>query len=106
MKVQSASALAEQVAKDPQLQEQIKADPVTALANLAAPPLQSDVWIYRMVVAALGLTVLIAITSAVVLSAKSSKEWAYTIPDAVIALGSAAVGALAGLLAPSPASRT
>lgn len=105
MKVTSATELARQVALDPALQEQIKADPVAVIASLATPPLQSDVWIYRMVVGALGLTVLIAIISAVVLAAMSSKEWAYTIPDALVALGSASVGALAGLLAPSPTSK-
>jgi hypothetical protein len=98
MRVQSASALAEQVANDPKLQEQIKADPVMTIANLAAP-LQSDVWIYRMVVGALGLVVLIAIIGTIRLANTPSG-----VPDALISLGSAAVGALAGLLAPSPAS--
>lgn len=104
MKVQSASELAVKVAQDPNLQEQIKADPVNAIANLAAP-LESDVWIYRIVVGALGLVVLIAITGSMYLAAQSSKEFIRTVPDAVLALGSAAVGALAGLLAPSPSSR-
>ena len=103
MRVQSASELADRVAQDPILQEQIRADPVTAIANLVTPlPLQSDVWIYRMVVGALGLTVLIAVIGALYLAAMSSPTWAYAIPDALVALGSAAVGALAGLLAPSP----
>jgi hypothetical protein len=97
MRVQTAKALAEQVANDPQLQEQIKADPVGAIEKLAAP-LQSDVWIYRMVVGALGLTVLLAMGGSIVLGYKS-----LAFPDASLALGSAAVGALAGLLAPSPA---
>ncbi len=101
MRVQSASELADRVAQDPELQEQIRADPVNAIANLATP-LQSDVWIYRIVVGALGLTVLIAVIGALYLSAMSSPTWAYVIPDALVALGSAAVGALAGLLAPSP----
>lgn len=100
MKIQSASELATKVAMDPVLQQQIRADPVGAIANVAAP-LQSDVWIYRMVVAALGLTVLIAMIGSVVLGARN-----LAFPDAALALGSAAVGALAGLLAPSPAGRT
>ena len=54
MRVQSARELADRVAQDPELQEQIRADPAAAIANLAMP-LQSvppDVWIYRMVVVA------------------------------------------------------
>jgi hypothetical protein len=98
-RVQSASALAEKVAQDPALQEKIKADPVSAIANIVAP-LQSDVWIYRMVVGALGLAILMAIIGAIILSVAGK-----AIPDVLTALGSAAVGAVAGLLAPSPASR-
>ena len=98
MRVQSASELADRVAQDPELQEQIRANPVTAIANLATP-LQSDVWIYRMVVAALSLVVLIAITGSIYLANSTNG-----VPPAVLALGSAAIGALAGLLAPSPAT--
>ena len=98
MKIHSVSELAVRTAQDPALQAQIKADPVTAIANVAAP-LQTDVWIYRMVVGALGLVVLIAIIGAIVLTFKGQ-----TVPDVLTALGSAAVGALAGLLAPSPNS--
>ena len=64
-----------------------------------------DVWIYRIVVGVLGLTVLIAVSGALYLTALSSKEWAFVIPDALVALGSGALGALAGLLAPSPVTR-
>ena len=96
MKVQSAGELAVRVAQDPELLAQIKADPVMAIANVAAP-LQSDVWIYRMVVGALGIAVLIAIIGAIVLVSTGK-----IVPDVMTALGSASVGALAGLLAPSP----
>lgn len=96
MRVQSASELAERVAHDPELQEQIKADPVNAIANLVTP-LQSDAWIYRVVVISLGLVVVIAIIGTIYLANTASG-----VPDALISLGSAAVGALAGLLAPSP----
>jgi hypothetical protein len=99
MRVQSASELAVRVAQDPNLQQEIKDDPVNALANLAAP-LESDVWIYRTVVVALGLTVLLAMVGSIVLGFKNM-----AFPDASLALGSAAVGALAGLLAPAPGNR-
>jgi hypothetical protein len=61
-------------------------------------PLQSNRWIFRLVVAFLGLTVLLTVLGGFYLSIKT----AATIPEGLIALGSAAVGALAGLLAPSP----
>jgi hypothetical protein len=92
----SVRELAEKIAQDSTLENKIKADPAGVIASLAAP-LQSDVWIYRIVVGAMGLTILIALLGAIVL-----KAWGADIPDVLTALGSAAVGALAGLLAPSP----
>ncbi len=96
-RVQSVGELATRVALDPELANQIQADPAKALANLAAP-LQTDVWIYRLVVGALGFSVLMAMFGAIFL-AMAAKP----IPEVLVALGSAAIGALAGLLAPSPA---
>ncbi len=95
-----AEDMAAAVASDPQLQEQVKQNPVAALQNLSAPVLQTDAWIYRIVVAALGLGMLVTVVAACALAAYDKK-----MPDGIIAIGSAAVGALAGLLAPSPVQR-
>jgi len=62
--------------------------------------LPHDVWVYRMVVAALGLAVLASLIGAIVLAMDG-----HPTPESLIALGSAAVGGLAGLLAPSPLHR-
>lgn len=94
--VRTVSELASKVAQDPGLAQQIKDDPAGALSRLALP-LQNDVWIYRIVVGALGLAVLFAVLGAIILATVGK-----TIPDVLTALGSASVGALAGLLAPSP----
>lgn len=105
----SAEELVKRALIEPGLLEKIKADPVRALQTLASevvrdlpsnPPLQTDVWIYRVVVGALGMAVLAALLGAIVLALKSQGET----PDILTAIGSAAVGALAGLLAPSPTS--
>jgi hypothetical protein len=90
--VHSVRALAVQVAQDSSLQDEIKADPVKAIASMV-PPLQTDVWIYRILVIALGLAVLIVAIGDIALAA-----YGKTIPDALTAIGSAAIGALAGLL--------
>jgi hypothetical protein len=60
-------------------------------------PLQTDKWIYRIVVSALALTLISSLTGAVYLQAKGEK-----IPDILTCLGSGALGGLAGLLAPTP----
>jgi hypothetical protein len=98
-RIQYVSELAIRVAQDPSLASRIKDKPVETIAGIAAP-LQWDVWIYRMVVGTLGLAVLASIIVAIVI-AMSGKE----LPQILVAIGSSAVGALAGLLAPSPASK-
>ncbi len=108
--LRSAEELVKRASLEPGLLDKIKADPMKELQELAAkvvqevpqsPPLESDVWIYRMVVIALGLAVISAVIGAIVLTAIKAQS----IPELLTAIGSAAVGALAGLLAPSPAGK-
>lgn len=65
-------------------------------------PLETDPWIYRMVVLFLGLTVLATVLGGILLTYQGGTSQNFQIPQGVVAIGSAAVGALAGLLAPSP----
>jgi hypothetical protein len=67
-------------------------------SEAAAPAFVADKVVYRIVVIALGLVTLGAMSGANVLTAMKVQ----TIPDVVTALGAAAIGALAGLLVPSP----
>lgn len=57
----------------------------------------NDKWLYRVAVGVLGGLALIAAIGAIVLVSLGK-----TTPDVLISLGSAAVGALVGLFAPSP----
>jgi hypothetical protein len=57
---------------------------------------QKDIWLYRMIVAPLGLAIVVSILGAIGL-AMTSKQ----IPEVLVALGSAAIGGLAGFLVPS-----
>ena len=92
--------LIQQVTGDNSLPSDQKVKLLECLQKLSTP-LQSDRWIFRLVVAFLGVSVLLTIILGFYLSIKT----AATIPEGLIALGSAAVGALAGLLAPSPMGR-
>jgi hypothetical protein len=92
----SSTELATMVAQDARLQEQIKKDPVGTLERLAEP-LESDKWIYRIVVASLGLAAIGVVAGVIALKALDKST---TIPDALVAIGSAAVAALAALLIP------
>lgn len=91
--------LVKQMQADPILMERMKSDPVAAIQHVdAGSVLASDRLIYRIVVSALSIISLIGVLGALILSFYGKDT-----PPAVIALGSTALGALAGLLAPSPA---
>lgn len=60
----------------------------------------TDVWLYRLVVGVLGIVVLVATAGAIILTV-----YDLDIPELLTALGSASVGALAGLLTPLGTSR-
>jgi hypothetical protein len=63
------------------------------------PPVGLDRVVYRMVVVFLGLVVTLTVIGGFRLANKSQE-----LPAGLIALGSASIGALAGLLAPAPAN--
>jgi hypothetical protein len=92
----SSTELASMVAHDQKLQEQIKQDPVGTLERLAEP-LETDPWIYRIVVLSLGLAAVGVVAGVIVLKAI---DRTIAIPDALVAIGSASVAAMAALLVP------
>lgn len=106
---QSAELLVDLVLKSPGMLDQVRAHPEVTLRKLAAqatqhlppPALVQDRWIYRIVVGALGLVSLTAAAGAIYLTAMAGPEGKLQIPDVLTALGAAAIGAMAGLLAPS-----
>jgi hypothetical protein len=70
-----------------------------ATESLPPPAYVTDRLIYRIVVGSLGIVAIAAIIGAIFLTTLDNK----TVPDVLTALGAASIGALAGLLAPSPA---
>jgi hypothetical protein len=94
----SFQSLAEYVAAEPDIRGDAKSNILAALHNLA--PLQTDPWIYRMVVFFLGTIVLVTVVGGVLVGKGGG------LSDGIVAIGSAAVGALAGLLAPSPMNKS
>jgi hypothetical protein len=91
----SSTELAAMIAKSPELQQQVKDDPVGTLQNLAEP-LDTDPWIYRIVVTSLGASAVLVVVFVFVLELKGQTS----IPDTMVAIGSAAIAALAALLVP------
>ena len=75
---------------------------INSTINSLQRPLDSDIWIYRAVVVILGICVITTVIGGIVLVIYGKGEAKIALPDGIVAIGSAAVGALAGLLAPSP----
>jgi hypothetical protein len=94
----TATDLAELVREDPELQAEVRKDPVETLERLSRP-LENDFWIYRVVVGSLALSILgvIVATTLIVMTQDQVQ-----IPDILVAIGTGSIGALAGLLAPVP----
>jgi hypothetical protein len=95
----------EAIKADPNVPAEIRRRAEEVRIQIPQEVLKSDVWIYRAVVAVLGITVLATITGGLGLAFKGDLA-NYKLPAEIVAIGSAAVGALAGLLAPSPREKT
>lgn len=106
--LRSADIMADKILSSTALVSELQTTPETVLRKMAAevtrdlppPAVLTDVWTYRFVVIALGLVCIAAIGGAIYLSARASGP--INVPDTLTALGATAIGALAGLLAPSP----
>lgn len=81
--------------KDANWIEKLQSNPDEAI-NEVRNPLQWDAAVYRITVTALGIAIILSLFGGIWLSHHDK-----AIPEILIAIGSAAVGALAGLLAPT-----
>jgi hypothetical protein len=79
---------------------QQNANAVNNTFNLPQNYIRTDPWIYRVVIGTLASTILICLIGAIGLQAQGNKQ----IPELLTALGTGSLGALSGLLAPSPVS--
>ena len=107
--IRSADELVTLFEKNPDRLQSIASspDPITEFKKVAIEAKSltqaiytKDKWIYRMVIITLGVLVVGTAIGAIILATQDKSA-----PEVLVALGSAAVGAMAGLLAPSPGGR-
>ena len=105
----SAEELVRRAAVEPGRLQEIQRDPLSALQKLAQEvvrdvppgrPIDTDVWLYRVIVACLGAVMLVSALGVIALAIAH-----VAVPETLTALGSGAIGCLGGLLAPSPMKR-
>lgn len=98
----SIEGLTTALKNDNNLQEKFKNDPVAALGSVETRnPKDTDYWIYRIIVIALGLAILFIIIGLIIIS-MNEKPLENELITIFTAISSGAIGAMAGLLAPSP----
>ena len=104
--IRSASKMVDIFKVDPQLRSKLKdPDPIPVLQEAAvraesSVPYRYDKLLYRIAICVLGLLALLAGIGSIVITMSGRAQ----VPDVLVALGSAAVGALVGLFAPAPSN--
>ena len=94
-----------ELVSSPELQSQFRQDPLGAVQQFQQQsPLSTDKWIYRIIVLSLGVTIFSIIIGIMILMGTGKIADDKGVPTILTAIGSAAIGALAGLLAPPPKS--
>lgn len=89
-----------ELGKNTDLQNQFKEDPLKAIEQFhTALP---DTFVYRIVVGSLGFSIIAVIICVTILLYGHSNASDINVPTIFTAISSGAIGALAGLLAPSP----
>ena len=109
--IRSAELLVRTAMSSPEILQDLKSKPEETLKKLEEQAvktlprvLEQDKWIYRIVVTSLSLVVLVVVFGVIHLTVEHTTG-TLNIPDVLTALGSTALGALAGLLAPSPGKK-
>lgn len=87
---------------NPALQNQFKENPVQAIQQYQSTPLEKDEWVYRIIVLALGFTIFAIVLGVIILIGAGKISDDKNVPTILTAIGSAAIGAMAGLLVPAP----
>lgn len=97
--IRTLDQLFQSLQDDPALEQEMKENPSAFLERIKSARLP-DTRVYRIVVSSLGAAIIIALIGAIAIVL----YWGANtqIPDILVATAAAAIGALAGLLAPQP----
>lgn len=102
-KIKSFEEFQKELSDNVELQEEFKKDPVEAVNQFTQHnPLYTDKWIYRIIVIGLSITIVSIIIGILLLINNGQIGGDKSVPTIITAIGSAAIGAIAGLLAPPP----
>ncbi len=104
--IQNFDEFKKELISNPTLQQQFKENPAGAIEQFQQKnPLKTDVWIYRIIISSLSFVVVSIILGVLYLITIDKVSTDKNVPTILTAMGSAAIGALAGLLAPQPSKK-
>lgn len=99
-KIRTINDLRKEISTNQELMQKLIEKPEETLLEIQnETPLETDKWIYRIVVLSLSFIIIFVIVAVFVLYSKNGDN---KIPDIFLTISSAALGALTGLLIPSP----
>jgi hypothetical protein len=90
------------LATDQELQKKFTENPADVIRQYQQTPLEKDEWVYRIIVLALGITIFTIVLGVIILIGTGKVSDDKHVPAILTAIGSAAIGAIAGLLVPAP----
>lgn len=99
--IKSLKDLSEELSKNPQLVDEIKADPQKAIESIEKKREIPNTLVYQIIVSALGTAIILVIIAVCIVTFNCNTGDA-CVPTIYTAIASGAIGALAGLLAPQP----
>jgi hypothetical protein len=104
--IKSFAEFKNELKNNPDLQNDFKTDPVKAVDKVStASNIVPNTLIYQIVVGSLGLAIILVIIGTVILTINNNAA-EKNVPTILTAIASGAIGALAGLLAPTPTRRS
>lgn len=102
----SVANLVKELEKNEILKEEFMQDPMGTIKKFekSSPAYRNDVWIYRIVVGVLGMVIFATTLGVIFIMMKPFGDIDSQVPTLLTATCSAALGALTGLLVPSPST--
>ncbi|WP_348743327.1 hypothetical protein [Tenacibaculum sp. 190524A05c] len=104
MKTNSISKLKVELDKSPELKQSFLNDPIHFINSVDTKDPIKDKIVFLVIVGIVGVVLLISIILGAVIIFKSSDVSKAKVPEFIVSIGSTALGAIVGLLAPTPRS--
>lgn len=103
MEAKNVSQLVKKLNDDSIQKERFLNDPIQFLENVEEAKPINDKWVFLTIVGIVGTVLLTSIILGGIIIFRAENEQEARVPEFLISIGSTALGALVGLLSPSPA---